>query len=275
MEKNCNTLYWQLNIIVVSWREVSGNSVCQHVNMIMYVFLLTSLSLLFVCQAFGWCSNGSKCPLSHDTDLIILQDEKCKEDKRSRRKRKRERKRAGGNVAGGSSTFDVEPENKVPHMDTDETPEHQQGVTEEQIAESGLVEGNPADVQLVDSDGGSKQKEEEVKPDEEENGVCEDSKTSAKTDTEKPKLETGTHRAGFDAFMTGYIFAHAQAFIKKGEGGGAVEKEPQEEEQWLPTCLNKIYLSGKSVPLHVVKSTFAKSSKAHVQKMEMMWGASV
>ncbi|XP_076018414.1 target of EGR1 protein 1 [Genypterus blacodes] len=235
-----------------------------------------------LCQsfsAFGWCRNGSKCTLSHDTDLIILQDEKCKDDKKSRRKRKRERKRAGGNGEGGSVSFEGAPVNKMPHMDTDETPEHQQGATCEQIAESGLVEGNTAGVQPTDPDGGNKQKEEKVVPEEGENGVSEDSKpskTSAKTDVVKPKIETGTHRAGFDAFMTGYIFAHAQVLIKEEGGGGAAEKEPQgEEEQPIPSCLNKIYLSGKSVPLHIVKSTFAKSSKAHVQKMEMVWGARV
>ncbi|KAK5919248.1 hypothetical protein CgunFtcFv8_023154 [Champsocephalus gunnari] len=45
-----------------------------------------------VCQrfsAFGWCPNGSECLLSHDTDLIILQDEKDLGNKRTKRKRRK------------------------------------------------------------------------------------------------------------------------------------------------------------------------------------------
>ena len=92
------------------------------------------------------------------------------------------------------------------------------------------------------------------------------------TANQKKKADSGTHRAGFDAFMTAYIFAHSCTLIKK-EGEGAVEEG--EEVELLPSSLNKIYLSGKVAPLNVVKSTFAKSSKAHVQKMEMVWGGRV
>ncbi|KAF7655150.1 hypothetical protein LDENG_00059180 [Lucifuga dentata] len=236
-----------------------------------------------ICQrfsAFGWCPNGSKCPLSHDTDLIILQDEKCKEEKKSKKKRKRGKKRGGGDAAKDSSIVEGAPENKVAHLEVnaEETPDQQPGGTEEPCTESGAERGDhlPATAGDQGSDVKSQKNEDDIKTEREENGVCEDSrvsKHSAKTDTEKTKLETATHRAGFDAFMTGYIFAYSHAFIKKDDVGAATEKELKEEEQLLlPTCLNKIYLSGKSVPLQVVKSTFSKSSKAHVQKMEMVWG---
>ncbi|XP_039999747.1 target of EGR1 protein 1 [Xiphias gladius] len=262
-----------------------------------------------ICQrfsAFGWCPNGTQCPLSHDTDLIILQDEKGKVDKRKKRKRHREKKKGGREVADGSSIFDGAPKNKIPHMEVDqvEPPNDQQKATADPCPESGP---------LMDSDGNTQQNQEEnMKTNSEGNGVCEDNKdsrnsatisttdedTSKKTnkedrvesrtgdggkekfsdhltgnDAQKSKAEAGTHRAGFDAFMTGFIFAYSCTLAKKEGVQNVEEKEYKEDEQsCLPACLNKIYLSGKAAPLNVVKSTFSKSSKAHMQKMEMVWG---
>uniref|UniRef100_A0A4W6CVQ5 Target of EGR1 protein 1 n=1 Tax=Lates calcarifer TaxID=8187 RepID=A0A4W6CVQ5_LATCA len=199
-------------------------------------------------SAFGWCSNGTQCPLSHDTDLIILQDEKGKEDKRKKRKRHREKRRGGGDVAEDSSIFNGAPENKIAHMEVDreETPDDRQKATADPCPET-----EP----LMDSDRNSQHNEgENMKTDREALGGH-----SARTDAQKT-AEAGTHRAGFDAFMTGYVFAYSSV------------EETEAEQSWLSTCLNKVYLSGKAAPLNVVKSTFSKSSKAHMQKMEMVWG---
>ncbi|KAE8291392.1 Target of EGR1 protein 1 [Larimichthys crocea] len=258
-----------------------------------------------ICQrfsAFGWCPNGAQCPLSHDTDLIILQDEKGGGEKRKKRKRQRDKKKGGGKAAEESSVFEGAPENKRSHMEVDleETPDDQQKA--ESCLESGL---------LTDNDGNTQQNEgENMKTDNDGNGVCEDSTdfrksfttdddTNAKRDTkngvemraedekekltdhqskiddQKKKADAGTHRAGFDAFMTGYIFACA--LTKKDGAGSEEEKDHQKEKEqsWLPTCVNKVYLSGKAAPLNVVKSTFSKSSKAHVHKMEIVWGGRV
>ncbi|KAK9539413.1 hypothetical protein VZT92_004521 [Zoarces viviparus] len=270
-----------------------------------------------ICQrfsAFGWCPKGAQCPSSHDTDLIILQDEKGTGERRKRRKRPRDKKRGRGEAGDGPSIFDGAPENKMPHMESDpeETP----------------AEPCPETEPLVAGDGNNPQNEGvDMKTDGEGNGVFEDNpdcrnpaatattdhesntKTNtnesrgedggteilpdhpSQTDAPKTKADPGTHRAGFDAFMTGYIFAHSCTPIKK-EGVEAVEKEQQEEkmeekkeeeeeekkkeeQSWLPSCLNKVYLSGKEAPLNVVKSTFARSSKAHMQKMKTVWEAGV
>ncbi|TDH06118.1 hypothetical protein EPR50_G00130380 [Perca flavescens] len=263
-----------------------------------------------ICEhfsGFGWCTNGNQCPLSHDTDLIILQDEKGTGEKRKKRKRHREKKKGGGKAAEGSCVFDGAPESKIPHMEVDpeETPEDQQG-----------AERAPERRPLTDSEGNTQPNEgEAMNTGSEGNQVCDDntdfrnlapvstndddtntkintndgiesqaedargekcSDPTPKNGVQTKKADPGTHRAGFDAFMTGYIFAHSCTVIKK-EGVGAGEKEPQKEEEqsWLPTCVNKVYLSRKTAPLNVVKSTFSKSSKAHVQKMEIVWGRRV
>ncbi|XP_027876634.1 target of EGR1 protein 1 [Xiphophorus couchianus] len=229
-----------------------------------------------VCQrfsAFGWCPNGTKCPLSHDTDLIILQDEKCKDEKRKKRKRRREKKGAS-DIAEDCSTFDGTPKDKIPNMEADE---EEAAGDQMEAHEKSRTDGNSR------MDDGWDTKTD----DEEENGVGEETNPgdsaasagegtgvrSAESNAEaKKKADAGSHRAGFDAHMTGYIFAYSCALLKKEAEPGPVGADAESEESWLPVCVNKIYLSGKAAPLNVVKSTFAKSSKAHVQKMEMVWG---
>ncbi|XP_041658221.1 target of EGR1 protein 1 [Cheilinus undulatus] len=242
-----------------------------------------------ICErfsAFGWCPNGSECPLSHDTDQIILQDEKSSGEKRKKRKRHREKKKGRGSTLDSSSIFDGAPENKIPHMEVEPAETADDQKEEEQCIDS---------VPLVDDDGDCEQNEgENMKIEGEGNGVCattatnddtnendgeetkteneEKEKLSAPPSVHNKKTDTGTHRAGFDAFMTGYIFAYSCIQFRKGGLGSVEEKQQVKEQAWLPSCVNKVYLSGKAAPLNVVKSTFSKSSKAHVQKMEMVWG---
>ena len=97
-----------------------------------------------------------------------------------------------------------------------------------------------------------------------EPSLTEPSKTGA--------VRTGGHRAGFDAFMTGYIFAWCLARYGKiplqdvTTSKALTVRELVEGEDFL----NKIYLGGKDFPLQVAQSNFAKPSKLHLEKLERL-----
>lgn len=65
------------------------------------------------------------------------------------------------------------------------------------------------------------------------------------------------HRAGIDAFMTGYCMA--TYLVQCGVKGVA-------HSGWV----NKISLSGKEVPLTISQSHFSKPSTTHSQKMKLL-----
>ncbi|CDQ59710.1 unnamed protein product [Oncorhynchus mykiss] len=210
---------------------------------------------LNVCQrfsAYGWCPNGSQCPLSHDTDLIIQHDEKNKVEKKKKRKRKRK------NSSQGNVDFEGASENKQAHMELEDG---EQGP--DQVIPDTDSKPPPATEQV----DGTPVQGSESGNDVSEPQPLATSDAAKKEKSKRKKLEGGSHRAGFDAFMTGYIFSYAATLTER-------VGEPPCSESWLPECLNKVYLSGKSVPMHIVKSTFSKSSKAHMHKMDIVWGKS-
>ncbi|KAI5093121.1 target of EGR1 protein 1 [Silurus meridionalis] len=194
-------------------------------------------------SAYGWCPTGSGCTMSHDTDLIIRQDEKSKEDKR--KKRKRRKKKKAEKEKEDDEEDDGSPQGKKAHVEDEEKQEPEK---EEKVHDEILMGETPAGESGGDPDKNGNDAPQTHDPTENE-----------RPDTRVKKAEGGTHRAGFDAFMTGYIFAFAS--IRNGDGS----------DPWIPSCANKLYLSGKSLPLHIAKSTFSKSSRAHVTKMEHIW----
>ncbi|XP_073498746.1 target of EGR1 protein 1 [Phyllobates terribilis] len=228
-----------------------------------------------ICErfsAYGWCPNGIKCPQSHNIDLIIEEDEKCREEKKRKR---RKRKKVTAVVA--PVEMETEPPSKkspgVSHK-TSDTEQGEMGVSESTVT-------NNVDGQMDEDQDGAK-----IIPGSVPSDMCQHPGGSETTQplrdkatpllqdstnnhgavtklTPPPSSESGTHRAGFDAFMTGYIMAYVW-MLKKEKGSDSSASCS------LPNCLNKIYLSGKNVPLQIVKSVFSKSSRAHVQKMRLI-----
>ncbi|NXO60548.1 TOE1 protein, partial [Aramus guarauna] len=210
-----------------------------------------------VCEkfsAYGWCPKGVKCPHSHDIDLIIDEDDKLWEEKRKKRKHKWKRRKNTEEPAKACEQESSGKERELAQNGEDGPPRKQSCY--EPAAATELAEITP-------SSQGRPLEENSMDVEPETEAACTAEKEK---ETHGPPSQGGTHRAGFDAFMTGYIMAYVW-MLKKGKnidsGAGP----------WLPDCHNKLYLSGKSVPLQIVKSLFSKSSKAHGRKMKLAWAS--
>ncbi|KAI4904274.1 hypothetical protein NFI96_030087 [Prochilodus magdalenae] len=216
-----------------------------------------TLNICIQFSAYGWCPNGAQCPMSHDTDLIIQQDEKTKEDKKKKRKRRKKQK------AAREAEEDGLPNEKRAHLEDME----QEQEVQETIATASEHQKSSGEAARVDDPGRMDMAENGSTVPSAQDLTTVDSKDAQQTSkvsvgARERKVEGGTHRAGFDAFMTGYIFAFA-SILKSDESVA---------QAGVHACVNKLYLSGKSLPLQVVKSSFSKSSKAHMHKMEQVWG---
>uniref|UniRef100_A0A8C2THE8 Target of EGR1 protein 1 n=2 Tax=Coturnix japonica TaxID=93934 RepID=A0A8C2THE8_COTJA len=256
-----------------------------------------------VCEkfsAYGWCPNGVKCPQSHNIDLIIDEDDKLCEKAKKRKHRRKRRKNAeepekafeqessgkemelihngeeepprkqscyepantDGRPLEEENSTAVEPEGSS-DISTHGRQEEDLRSTEETAALSPSAKGNAHDSDRVE--GKSEVLAGTVSinhPDiPETEAACASGKQNA---SQGPSSQVGTHRAGFDAFMTGYVMAYVWMLKKQ-------KSTESDAEPWCPDCHNKLYLSGKSVPLQIVKSSFSKSSAAHNQKMKLVW----
>ncbi|KAK6484250.1 target of EGR1 protein 1-like [Huso huso] len=238
-------------------------------------------------SAYGWCPNGSQCTLSHNTDLIIEQDEQNKKSKDRKRSRKNKRKfKAAQEESRAPNEPESSPLNKQLCVEDDKMQEDWGSVKEtasadvvEIMKDALLAEVERKDIsdeQVVEETQDSNGTENKCEPrvisgnetgDQNDVVIPQGEKEGSKGKEKQKAAEGGTHRAGFDAFMTGYIFAYITT-LKAG-----AETDPS-SGACLPDCLNKVYLSGKSVPLQIVKSSFSKSSKAHTLKMASVWGKS-
>ncbi|KAK3513924.1 hypothetical protein QTP70_032830 [Hemibagrus guttatus] len=212
------------------------------------------LNICVQFSAYGWCPSGPSCPMSHDTDLIIRQDEKSKEDKRQKRKRRKKKKAA---KQEGEEEEDETPRDKKAHMEDEDKDGEEKGERKDDEKVQGKFTAHDEEMPSGEASAAGSQTEPGTKESDtpQTHEATPDVRNQGPKASER-KAEGGTHRAGFDAFMTGYIFAFASI------------RNAGESDSWIPACANKLYLSGKSVPLHIAKSTFSKSSRAHVTKME-------
>ncbi|KAK1164092.1 target of EGR1 protein 1-like [Acipenser oxyrinchus oxyrinchus] len=297
-------------------------------------------------SAYGWCPNGSQCTLSHNTDLIIEQDEQIKKSKDHKRSRKKRKFKAAQEESRAPNEPESSPLNKQLCVADDKMQEDWGSVKEtasadvveivketasadvveivketasadvveivketasadvveivketasadvveivKETASADVVEivkdallaeverKDFSDEQVVEETQNSNGTENKCEThvisgngtgDQNDVAIPQGEKGGSKGKEKQKAAEGGTHRAGFDAFMTGYIFAYITT-LKAG-----AETDPS-SGACLPDCLNKVYLSGKSVPLQIVKSSFSKSSKAHTLKMASVWGKS-
>ncbi|XP_043857445.1 target of EGR1 protein 1 [Dromiciops gliroides] len=218
---------------------------------------LSSSSICDTFSAYGWCPLGLQCPQSHDVDLIISTDE-AMEDRRKRRGGRRRKRWKGlpgqtGPVPGDGPT----PQKQTCRESHGAEVEDGANPLESEAEEISLSGPEPCS---------SEDLEPEPEPEPELELDLEPGQGAGQSSgAPGAGLGGGLHRAGFDAFMTGYVMAYM------GLSGGS---QPYSEDPWLPECHNKVYLSGKSVPLPIAKSHFSRTSKAHSEKMKLAWGSS-
>ncbi|KAJ8346160.1 hypothetical protein SKAU_G00303530 [Synaphobranchus kaupii] len=187
-------------------------------------------------SAYGWCPNGSSCPLSHNTDFIIQQDEKTKENKRKKRKKRKHKADQEAGVQEGSP-------NKKPCMEEGSSERKEEvlatgtsPVTEaEPMSDRPKGEEEPlSDARMSTNEGNGESGVCEVQSSPAE-GAPEDSPLGGKAAVaEAKKAEGGTHRAGFDAFMTGYIFSFACTLKRSPNEPSPETVLPRVPEQALP-----------------------------------------
>lgn len=87
------------------------------------------------------------------------------------------------------------------------------------------------------------------------------------------QASSGCHRAGFDAFMTGFSFLVFLTSKNENTNAGKVESSTLKnifvnEFVAESNLKNKIYIVGHNNPLVVRKSNFANNSMAHVKKLQ-------
>ncbi|KAI8588900.1 CAF1 family ribonuclease-domain-containing protein [Geranomyces variabilis] len=187
----------------------------------------------------GYCRNGRYCGKTHDLDVILDAQaaDAAAGGSKKRMRRSGSRKEADGKVEG-----------------LDGTP-----LPANSSSGNGLDgEVNPSDVENQQE---SEPQEEQAQP----------------PDAPFPPLEPPPnpasqhfHSAGFDAYMTGFVFARHFAKFNTPSTITTNTKSPPPPRSLKDAIGNKLYLMGKQIPLLVEKSSFASTSVEFRRKKDSM-----
>lgn len=113
-----------------------------------------------------------------------------------------------------------------------------------------------------------KTKEEAMKiDDDDDDDDAKDCTSESLCSERSPLPKMAGHRAGFDAFMTGFAFAY---FVAKYGSYDDIESRQPLMQFGVTEFINKVALSGKDIPLQITKSEFAKTSKEHREKIQRL-----
>ena len=247
------------------------NRSCDYTNL----FLSTKDWRTKACSSFsnhGHCISGKKCKESHDIDLVVL----SKEVDVTKNERKRKRDVMEKLKNSPSSQQDFQDQQPWSNVDVNDLPSTN---VEEKEKTSELQKSE----QIPNTSDTSKPKSN--KESSSDTGFVSDSnqdpllKPPKPPKPEKPrknpkKSNCDGHRAGFDAFMTGYSFATfiAHSALIRPEDGAKSEAisrflgVPVKPEYSDLNIANRIYLVCKDIPFMVRKSAYSKNSLGHCGK---------
>jgi len=242
------------------------NRACDYENL----FLSTKDWSTKICSSFsnhGHCASGKKCPQSHDIDLVVLSKEVdvSKNDRKRKRnsppeKRSPEYQDQGKTVEGSTVVVQVDKSSDKAAAEPKPLPE------KAKMESSSGTSGFESDVQEPIPDPFPS------KTDKSKTSESTATANAAKTNPKKSNCEG--HRAGFDAFMTGFSFAtfivHSALInpddVSKSEAISRLLNVPLRPEFSDLNIANRIYLVCKDIPFMVRKSAYSKNSLGHYEK---------
>jgi target of EGR1 protein 1 len=192
-----------------------------------------------VCENFashGWCTSAHNCPFSHDIDDIL--DLESNRQGISRRSKKTKRRLK-------SIAFDSRP-----------TPEN-----DEIANDDAVITLSKDDSHLDTTSNGPSTR---------------GANRTESTSSEAIIHNTHGHRAGYDAFMTGFTLACLMA--QQQQQTQQLQQQQQQQTPLPPRDFfaglsdfrNKLFLSRKDFQLTISKSSYGKVSREHQKKMEKL-----
>jgi hypothetical protein len=257
------------------------NRSCDYTNL----FLSTKNWSTKICSSFsnhGHCALGKRCQQSHDIDLIVLSKEVEVTKKDRKRKRTPSPPEKQKNIQYSSQQQDQDrqqfnDDTRDSLFSTSEKETEMVMKPNSTLSFDGKLTPRATKMECSSGTSGI---ESDFRPDPLLDHPSDESdKSESKRSKKEPKKDPrqsncGGHRAGYDAFMTGFSFAtfivHS-ALINPEEGA---KSEPISRLLGVPVrpdfsdlrIANRIYLVCKDIPFIVRKSAYCKISLGHYEK---------